>query len=59
MTSILRLLTNSRAEQREADSARRDDEIVQLSPEERVEKIATYRKRRSSAARVVSRIINE
>lgn len=59
MTAILRLLTNSSAAQREQKSTRPDDEIVQLSPEDRVEKIATYRKRRSSAARVVSRIINE
>ena len=59
MTAILRLLTNSRAAQREQKSTRPDTEIVQLSPEERVEKVATYRKRRSSAARVVSRIINE
>ena len=59
MTAILRLLTNSRAAQRKPESTRDDAEPIQLSPEERVEKIATYRKRRSSIARVDSRIINQ
>ena len=59
MTAILRLLKNSRAARCEQKSTRPDAEIVQLSPEERVEKVATYRKRRSSAARVISRMINE